>query len=225
MARQSTTCPPISGGSIRSSSGTPCSPHLDVFENIAFGLRVNRKSNNLTEKRSKSGSVSSMLELVNLSGYEKRTADLSFGRRAAAGGHCPRLGQPPPACCCWTSPWARWTLKLRKEMQRELKRHPAATGHHLHLRYPRPGGSPDHERYHRGHEARASSSRWARPLASTTSRSTPLWPTSSARATLSHGIMHEDFDVLPLPASAFECTDQRLWQRRRRWTWSSAPRT
>ena len=43
--------------------------HLDVFENIAFGLRVNRKSNNLTEKEIEKR-VLSMLELVNLEGYE-----------------------------------------------------------------------------------------------------------------------------------------------------------
>ena len=36
-------------------------------------------------------------------------------------------------------------LKLRKEMQRELKEIQQRTGHHLHLRHPRPGGSPDHD--------------------------------------------------------------------------------
>lgn len=55
--------------------------HLDVFENIAFGLRVNRKSNNLTEKEIEKR-VLSMLELVNLEGYEKRTpTSLSGGEQ------------------------------------------------------------------------------------------------------------------------------------------------
>lgn len=55
--------------------------HLDVFENVAFGLRVNRKTNNLSEKDLEKR-VSEMLELVNLEGYEKRVpTSLSGGEQ------------------------------------------------------------------------------------------------------------------------------------------------
>ena len=55
--------------------------HLDVYENVAFGLRVNQKTNNLTEKEI-SRRVSEMLALVNLEGYEKRVpSSLSGGEQ------------------------------------------------------------------------------------------------------------------------------------------------
>ncbi|HBG10378.1 MAG TPA: spermidine/putrescine ABC transporter ATP-binding protein, partial [Firmicutes bacterium] len=51
--------------------------HLNVFENIAFGLRIKKmKESTIREK------VSRMLELVNLEGYEKRDVNsLSGGQQ------------------------------------------------------------------------------------------------------------------------------------------------
>lgn len=49
-------------------------PHLDVFENIAFGLRLKKMPNEVIRQR-----VSEMLELVNLQGYEHRAVDLLSG--------------------------------------------------------------------------------------------------------------------------------------------------
>ena len=46
-------------------------PHLDVFENIAFGLRIQKVPENQVKER-----VSEMLALVNLKGYEKRNVNL-----------------------------------------------------------------------------------------------------------------------------------------------------
>ena len=55
--------------------------HLNVYENVAFGLRVNQKTNHLTEKEI-GRRVSEMLTLVNLEGYEKRIpSSLSGGEQ------------------------------------------------------------------------------------------------------------------------------------------------
>jgi len=52
-------------------------PHLNVFENIAFGLKIKKKSNEEIKKK-----VTQMLELVNLSGFEKRNVEsLSGGQQ------------------------------------------------------------------------------------------------------------------------------------------------
>ena len=52
-------------------------PHLNVYENVAFGMRVQKKSN--AEIRD---TVTRMLKLVNLVGFEKRAvATLSGGQR------------------------------------------------------------------------------------------------------------------------------------------------
>ena len=54
-------------------------PHMNVFDNIAFGLRVSNTPEDEVEER-----VRGALKMVNLSGYEKRTIDR---RSAAEGGH------------------------------------------------------------------------------------------------------------------------------------------
>src|ERR1044072_8939853 len=52
-------------------------PHLNVFENVAFGLRARHKTKAEMEER-----VTSALELVQLPGYGKRAADeLSGGQQ------------------------------------------------------------------------------------------------------------------------------------------------
>ena len=65
-------------------------PHLNVFENVAFGLRLQK-----VEEKEVRRAVLEMLELVGLKGFERRSTDHAFRRPAAARGHCPRAGQPP----------------------------------------------------------------------------------------------------------------------------------
>ena len=62
-------------------------PHLNVYENIAFGMRLKGRS----EKEIK-GTVQEMLAMVNLTGYAHRHRP-AFRRPAAAGGHRPGPGQ------------------------------------------------------------------------------------------------------------------------------------
>jgi len=91
-------------------------PHLNVYENIAFGLRVKK----LPEKEIKE-KVSEMLSLVNLSGLEKRSIDtLSGGQQQRIA--IARAIANHPKVLLLDEPLAALDLKLRKDMQKELKK-------------------------------------------------------------------------------------------------------
>ena len=90
--------------------------HLNVFENIAFGLRVRK----LPEKEIKS-KVGEMIELVGLKGFEKRRiATLSGGQQQRVA--IARALVTSPKVLLLDEPLAALDLKLRKDMQVELKK-------------------------------------------------------------------------------------------------------
>lgn len=90
-------------------------PHLNVFENIAFGLRVKK----VPEKEIKQA-VTDILKLVNLSGYEKRhVSKLSGGQQQRVA--IARAIINRPKVLLLDEPLAALDLKLRKDMQVELK--------------------------------------------------------------------------------------------------------
>ena len=90
-------------------------PHLNVFENAAFGLRVQKKS-----KAEIQETVTSMLKLVNLTGFEKRRVDtLSGGQQQRVA--IARALANHPSVLLLDEPLAALDLKLRKDMQVELK--------------------------------------------------------------------------------------------------------
>jgi spermidine/putrescine transport system ATP-binding protein len=89
-------------------------PHLDIFENVAFGLR--RRGHKDVKKK-----VEEMLELVELGAYGKRRpAQLSGGQQQRVA--LARALINRPQVLLLDEPLGALDLKLRRQMQIELKR-------------------------------------------------------------------------------------------------------
>lgn len=90
-------------------------PHLDVYDNIAFGLRIKKLDSKEIESK-----VKKVLSMVNLSGFEKRTiTSLSGGQQQRVA--IARAIVNEPKVLLLDEPLAALDLKLRKGMQLELK--------------------------------------------------------------------------------------------------------
>jgi spermidine/putrescine transport system ATP-binding protein len=91
-------------------------PHMNVAQNIAFGPDLRRQ-----DKRETARQVADMLALVGLRGFEKRAvASLSGGQQQRVA--IARALINKPAVLLLDEPLGALDLKLRKEMQVELKR-------------------------------------------------------------------------------------------------------
>ena len=92
-------------------------PHLDVYDNIAFGLRITKKYNEAEiDKR-----VTEMLTSVSLRGFENRkVSSLSGGQQQRVA--IARALINRPKVLLLDEPLAALDLRLRKDMQNELKK-------------------------------------------------------------------------------------------------------
>jgi spermidine/putrescine transport system ATP-binding protein len=91
-------------------------PHLTIFENVAFGLRRKKVSSADIKTR-----VTEMLNLVELPGYENRRPNQISGGQAQRVALARALVNRP-AVLLLDEPLGALDLKLRKQMQVELKR-------------------------------------------------------------------------------------------------------
>ena len=112
-------------------------PHLDVYENVAFGLRRKKVDKAEIDTR-----VEDAMTLVDLIGFERRKPAADVGWPAAARRARPSAREPPQGAAA-----RRAARRARPEAPQadaaRAEADPAGGRHHVHLRDARPGRGHD----------------------------------------------------------------------------------
>ena len=150
-------------------------PHMSVYDNMAFGLKMRKFAKPEIAKR-----VQEAAEILGIQEIPQAEAAPALGRPAPARGAGPRHRAPPAGV-----PVRRAALEPRRQAARadagRAEETARAARHHRDLRDARPGRGDDPRRPRRRDEATAGCSRSATRWRSTTSRPTASWPALSAR--------------------------------------------
>jgi putative spermidine/putrescine transport system ATP-binding protein len=97
-------------------------PHMNVYNNLAFGLKIRKKNNNEIEQ-----AVKRVLDLVRLPGSQKKfPSELSGGQQQRVA--VARAFLLEPAVLLLDEPFSALDAKLRHEMREELRDIQSATG-------------------------------------------------------------------------------------------------
>ena len=190
-------------------------PHLDVFENIAFGLRIAKVPEEEIRER-----VTEMLGVVSLKGFEKRRVDqLSGGQQQRVA--IARALVNRPKVLLLDEPLGALDLRLRKDMQNELKRIQQQMGiTFIYVTHDQEEALTMSDTVVVMDKGRIQ--QIGTPEDITTSRKTPSWRISSARATSSTASCMRTMWWSSSTASLSAWT--RALPPWSRWMWSSGPR-
>jgi multiple sugar transport system ATP-binding protein len=115
-------------------------PHMSVYDNMAFGLKLRKMPKDEIDRRVKEAAET--LGIGQL--LDRKPKALSGGQRqrVAVG----RAIVREPKVFLFDEPLSNLDAKLRVSDPRRDQQAVAAAGHHLHLRDPRPGGGHDYGR-------------------------------------------------------------------------------